>query len=828
MMELSRKQIKKRWVLLLAAVVIGVSLSPAIANAAGITIIVSDFGELQERVNEANEGDTIDLSPLEGKANNGDAIIVKVTKSLTFVGKNTSNNSIHAIDGVRFEIEDGVTVHFNDLYLRNNKNPNSIIFGEGNVVASNLVVFYWYNEFPVSFMDYPAAIDMDGDVTISGELVEIGPGVVYPSSAITGCTVRASSEDGKYGTAGTGIRATGTVTVSGSADVRGGDTYYPGCVGGRGIEAHDVNIVGELRLSGGDFFDSTHIEGGSALTDSGQPFSGKYGGHAIVATGDVTFNGGSALGGSSSIKDEDKDNENVVGGIGILAEGNITLDGEKRINDLTGETFFSCWIRSGRGAYVAGVPIKMAGNRAKDEFKTLTATNAMIRNNNKGKYASSWDVEMEDNDIAILDGCYIGWYNDIPLFSGGQVSIRNPFAVWGTLENVRSYIINYARELVAAMNEAHYTPASWTALQTALGNVPDSFYESGDETDGTTLKAAISRMNILEDSVVEAYDGLVIADADYTEVNQAIAKIPADLSIYTDETVAAVNLAKDSIDRTKKATEQDKVNDMAKAIENAIKALVKKDADYSAVDAAIAKIPSDLNIYTEATANAVTAAKDAVIRGKNITEQSTVDGWASAIENAVKALVKKTSEVPDTEEKPDYVVDSVTGIKVEYEDGSKFDNNVTLRITTKSKNEMNQFKNVVDKAAKGLTLAGMYDIKLMKDDVAIQPVGKVKISIPLTDEMKAMSDWKMIYIDNNGNATVIPSQIIDGKIIFTTDHFSYYGVIGKVKTDSSPSKTPQTGDSSNIVIWFTLGIGTLTIITIIIVQAIVVKKRRCR
>ncbi|MEG1497700.1 MAG: S-layer homology domain-containing protein [Clostridiales bacterium] len=64
-------------------------------------------------------------------------------------------------------------------------------------------------------------------------------------------------------------------------------------------------------------------------------------------------------------------------------------------------------------------------------------------------------------------------------------------------------------------------------------------------------------------------------------------------------------------------------------------------ADYTKVDAAIAGIPGDLSVYTKETAKAVTDALDAVIRGKNVTEQGIVDGYATAINNAVKALVKK-------------------------------------------------------------------------------------------------------------------------------------------------------------------------------------------
>ena len=72
------------------------------------------------------------------------------------------------------------------------------------------------------------------------------------------------------------------------------------------------------------------------------------------------------------------------------------------------------------------------------------------------------------------------------------------------------------------------------------------------------------------------------------------------------------------------------------------------DADYTAVDEAISKIPSDLSVYTEETVKAVNDAKDAVIRGKNITEQETVDGYADAINDAVSSLVKKkvVTEIP--------------------------------------------------------------------------------------------------------------------------------------------------------------------------------------
>ena len=68
------------------------------------------------------------------------------------------------------------------------------------------------------------------------------------------------------------------------------------------------------------------------------------------------------------------------------------------------------------------------------------------------------------------------------------------------------------------------------------------------------------------------------------------------------------------------------------------------DADYTAVDAAIASIPEDLSIYTEETAAAVTAARDAVVEGLNYKHQDEVDAMAAAINEAVAKLFTKEDQ----------------------------------------------------------------------------------------------------------------------------------------------------------------------------------------
>ena len=69
--------------------------------------------------------------------------------------------------------------------------------------------------------------------------------------------------------------------------------------------------------------------------------------------------------------------------------------------------------------------------------------------------------------------------------------------------------------------------------------------------------------------------------ANYTAVDEALEKIPEDLSRYTTASVDALNQAKDAVDRTKSKAEQADVDAMAQAIEDAIKGLVRKSSGSS-------------------------------------------------------------------------------------------------------------------------------------------------------------------------------------------------------------------------------------------------------
>ena len=165
----------------------------------------------------------------------------------------------------------------------------------------------------------------------------------------------------------------------------------------------------------------------------------------------------------------------------------------------------------------------------------------------------------------------------------------------------------------------------------------------GTQEDWDALKKNIGEEN---DPLLNA--NVIYKGADYTKVDEAIAKANAlNKDDYKD--FSAVEAAVNAVVRDKNITEQSEVDAMAKAIEDAIAALQYKDADYTKVDEAIAKANA-LNKDDYKDFSAVEAAVNAVVRGKNITEQSEVDAMAKAIEDAIAALQYKGADYTKVDE----------------------------------------------------------------------------------------------------------------------------------------------------------------------------------
>ena len=137
------------------------------------------------------------------------------------------------------------------------------------------------------------------------------------------------------------------------------------------------------------------------------------------------------------------------------------------------------------------------------------------------------------------------------------------------------------------------------------------------EVTADNCKAYTGNITITADAATHTQTiAMTYLPADYTKVDEAIAKANAlNKDNYKDFT--AVEAAVKAVVRDKNITEQSEVDAMAKAIEDAIAALQYKDADYTKVDAAIAKANA-LNKNDYKDFSGVEAAVKAVVRGKNI------------------------------------------------------------------------------------------------------------------------------------------------------------------------------------------------------------------
>ena len=254
------------------------------------------------------------------------------------------------------------------------------------------------------------------------------------------------------------------------------------------------------------------------------------------------------------------------------------------------------------------------------------------------------DYTKVDEAIAKANALNKDDYKD---FSGVEAAINA--VVRGKNITEQSEVDAMAKAIEDAIAALQYKGADYTKVDEAIAKAnalnKDNYKDfSGVEA---AVKAVDRGKNITEQSEVDkmaktiedAIAALQYKDADYTKVDAAIAKANA-LKKDDYKDFSNVEDAVKAVDRGKNITEQSEVDKMAKAIEDAIAALKYKDADYTKVDAAIAKANA-LNKNDYKDFSGVEAAVKAVVRGKNITEQSEVDKMAKTIEDAIAALEKK-------------------------------------------------------------------------------------------------------------------------------------------------------------------------------------------
>ena len=303
--------------------------------------------------------------------------------------------------------------------------------------------------------------------------------------------------------------------------------------------------------------------------------------------------------------------------------------------------------------------------------------------------------------------------------------------------------------------------------------------------------------------------------ADYTKVDEAIAKANAlNKDDYKDFT--GVEAAVNAVTRGKKLTEQSEVDAMAKAIEDAIVALQYKDADYDKVDEAIAKA-NNLNKDDYKDFSAVDSAVNAVVRGKNITEQSEVDAMAKAIEDAIAALQYKGADYT----KVDEAIAKANALnKDNYKDFSGVEAAVNAVVRDKNITEQSEV-DAMAKAIEDAIAALQYkDADYTKVDEAIAKANALnkddyKDFSTVEAAVNAVVRDKNITEQNEVDAmakaiedAIAALQYKDADYTKVDEAIAKANVLKKEKPASTKlgtsDKSLKTGDTSNLALWIAL------------------------
>ena len=246
-----------------------------------------------------------------------------------------------------------------------------------------------------------------------------------------------------------------------------------------------------------------------------------------------------------------------------------------------------------------------------------------------------------------VSNCFVG-----ASFLGTDAASNN---YYGTVKNC------YATGLVSDISSSAYAFAMQDTMKRST--IQNCYYNIQNTAKNTESAASLTIDDMKTDSFLNVLNGSSnvwtkrdndtpacgAEPADYSNVYEVLGNIPADLSIYTNESVANLYSAVEALRGYRDLAQQSDVDKMTNDINDAVEALVYKSADYTELDkaeeAAKALNKDDYEDFSE-----VEKALAAIDRTKNITEQADVDAMVKAINDAVANLVKKTpaSSQPDS------------------------------------------------------------------------------------------------------------------------------------------------------------------------------------
>ena len=262
-------------------------------------------------------------------------------------------------------------------------------------------------------------------------------------------------------------------------------------------------------------------------------------------------------------------------------------------------------------------------------------------------------------------------------FMGTDAASNN---YYGTVKNC------YATGLVSDISSSAYAFAMQDTMKRST--IQNCYYNIQNTAKNTESAASLTIDDMKTDSFLNVLNGSSnvwtkrdndtpacgAEPADYSNVYEVLGNIPADLSVYTNESVANLYSAVEALRGYRDLAQQSDVDKMTNDINDAVEALVYKSADYTELDKA-EKAAKALNKDDYEDFSEVEKALAAIDRTKNITEQADVDAMVKAINDAVANLVKKTpaSSQPDSVSSSDASSDTSSSASDSLSSDSKSD-----------------------------------------------------------------------------------------------------------------------------------------------------------
>ena len=247
-------------------------------------------------------------------------------------------------------------------------------------------------------------------------------------------------------------------------------------------------------------------------------------------------------------------------------------------------------------------------------------------------------------------------------------------------------------------------------------------------------------------------------------------------------------------------------------------------------------MPGDSAIITEATCTEPGISRvTCTVCGETLSEETipatghSFGDWTNKDGILSRSCVCGETEEKQVEKKAEIIEPTSDGIKIDVgEDVSLPEGtvakteNLTDKLTEEEKSSITSAIKVIADTEAGdkSELVAIYDISLEFEGSKIQPDGTLKIELPIpAGDGKEYSGYKVVYIDDNGVAHDMEAEVADGKLVFTTTHFSKYAVVGV----SAPA---DGGISLNTVIIIAVCVAAL--LGAFIVTAVVIRKKRAK